>query len=302
MRKLEAWPATEQTLALWISIRAFGSSDHRQEQVKPDTFQSYLAALRSHHVDRRMPTDAFKSPLVARMVRGVRNLFPSSRRERLPIGPDVLRAITPSPVFRDDINVNAAFKLAFAGFLRMGKFTHTKQRAADSQAFASANLIRSDVRLARNHATVRLKRSKIDRLFQGINVIVTATEEHNCPVLGLQLLFERDFQPPSAPLFSLQSGGFPRDKLIATFKQRLRLANIPATSYSGHSFRRGAAQHAKDHGLFNEQIQALGRWISDAFRRYFNMPAVELFRLNRTFQTGRPPPLKAATLLPTTPP
>lgn len=82
----------------------------------------------------------------------------------------------------DDVNVNAAFKLAFAGFLRTGEFTHTKERAADSQAFAMANLSRSDVRLAADHATVRPKRSKTDKLRQGVTIVVAATGEHNYPV------------------------------------------------------------------------------------------------------------------------
>ena len=233
-----------------------------------------------------MNVDVFKSLLLARLVQGARNHFPGTRRERLPITPKLLQAVTPSPISHDDINVNAAFKLAFVGFLRMGEFTHTKQRAADRQAFAAANLTRSDVRLAADHATVRLKRSKTDELHQGVTIVVAATGEHNCPVQGLQYLFEKDPQPAYAPLFSLRSGGFPRDKLPEELKRRLRSASIPSTSYSGHSFRRGAAQRAKDHGVLDEHVQALSRWTSDAFRRYFDTSHTELFRLNKTFQTG----------------
>lgn len=123
----------------------------------------------------------------------------------------------------------------------MGKFTHTKQRAADEQAFAAANLTRSDVRLTVDHATIRLKRSKTDILHQGVTIVVTATGEHNCPVPGYQLLFEKDPQPDDAPLFSLSSGGFLRDNVLATLKQRLHRAGIQSAAYSGHSFRRGAA-------------------------------------------------------------
>ena len=156
MRSLQPWPATESALCLWVTTRAFSSSKKHQNQLKPDTLQAYLSALRSYHVDRCIPTEVFKSALLARLVQGARNLFSGPRRTRLPITPDLLTAITPSPISRDDINMTAAFKLAFAGFFRMGEFTHTKQRAADSQAFATANLTRSDVQLAADHATVRL--------------------------------------------------------------------------------------------------------------------------------------------------
>ena len=290
MRSLQPWPATKSTLCLWVTTRAFSSSEKHQSQLKPDTLQIYLSAIRSYHIDRCIPIEVFKSAFLARLVQGARNFFSGPRHARLPITPDLLTAITPSPISRDDINMTAAFKLAFAGFLRMGEFTHTKQRAADSQAFATANLTCSDVWLAADHATVRLKRSKTDRLHQGVTIIVAATGEHNCPVHALRQLFEKDPQPGDAPLFSLASGGFPRGKILGILKQRLQKANIPTNAYSGHSFRRGAAQHAKDHGLLDEHIQALGRWTSDAFRRYFDTSHTELFRLNKTFQTSKPPP------------
>ena len=291
MRNLQPWPATEKALCLWVTTRAFGTTEKHQGQLKPDTLQTYLSALRSYHVDRCMNGQVFKSAPLARLVQGARNLFSGPRRTRLPITSDLLTKITLSPISRDVLNTNAAFKLAFAGFLCMGEFTHSKQRAADSQAFSTASLTRSDVRLASDHATVRLKRSKTDSLNQGVTIVVAATGEHNCPVNALRQLFKNDPQSGHSPLFSLASGGFRRDKVLGILKRRLQLANIPSSAYSGHSFRRGAAQHAKDHGLLDEHVQALGRWTSDAFRRYFDTPHAELFRLNKTFQTGRPPPL-----------
>ena len=56
------------------------------------------------------------------------------------------------------------------------------------------------------------------------------------------------------PLFRLDGGGFPRDALIKVLKSRLQTAGIPLGHYSGHSFRRGAAQHAKDNGLLDEHV------------------------------------------------
>ncbi len=65
--------------------------------------------------------------------------------------------------------------------------------------------------------------------------------------------------------------------------------------YSGHSFRRGAAQHAADSGMLYEDIQKLGRWTSPAFLLYFTSSAQTLYNLNRNFQTGRPVALPRAT-------
>ena len=150
-------------LGQWVAIRAFNSTDHLTSQLKPSSITDYLSALRSYHVDRRIDTTVFESPYLLRLVQGARSLFPGKRRERLPITRDILTKITPTPVSRDDYNVDAAFKLAFAGFLRIGEFTHTRAREI-SQSFAASGLTRSDLTFSSDHVIVRLKRSKTDRM------------------------------------------------------------------------------------------------------------------------------------------
>ena len=51
---------------------------------------------------------------------------------------------------------------------------------------------------------------------------------------------------PDAPLFTLQSGAFTRTRVLQLLNARLRRLAIPPGRYSGHSFRKGAAQHAAD--------------------------------------------------------
>jgi len=72
-------------------------------------------------------------------------------------------------------------------------------------------------------------------------------------------------------------------------KLRLNLYSIPAAQYTGHSFRRGAAQHALDHGFSNKEVQRLGRWTLDAFRLYYSTSQANAFRLSQRFQLGTPP-------------
>ena len=254
-------------------------------QLKPSTIASYLSALRSYHIERRIDTAVFDSPHLLRLVQGARSLFPGRRRERLPVTRDILSKITPTPASQDDYNIDAAFKLAFAGFLCMGEFTHTRAREG-AQSFTTTGLTRSDVTLSSDHAIVRPKRSKTDKMHQGVNILVASTGDSNCPVIALKNFIQADPQPSSAPLFRLDEGGFSRDALIKVLKSRLQTAGIPSSHYSGHSFRRGAAQHAKDNGLLDEHIQQLGRWSYNTFRLYFKTPQSELYRLNRAFQTG----------------
>ena len=133
-------------------------------QLKPSTITNYLSALRSHHIDRQIDTAMFDSPHLLRLVQGARSLFPDRKRERLPIIRDILSKITPTPTSQDDYNINAAFKLAFVGFLHIGEFTHTYIKEL-TQSFIITGLICLDIILSSDHAIVRLKRSKINKIY-----------------------------------------------------------------------------------------------------------------------------------------
>ncbi len=51
-------------------------------------------------------------------------------------------------------------------------------------------------------------------------------------------------------------------------KSVLLLSGTPAENFSSHLFRIGAATTAAHKGLSQQQIQALGRWSSEAFKSY----------------------------------
>jgi len=49
--------------------------------------------------------------------------------------------------YKADINIDAAFIIAFAGFLRIGEITYLNRKAKD---FSTIKALRSDVRIAPN--------------------------------------------------------------------------------------------------------------------------------------------------------
>lgn len=291
------WPAQEYTLGEWITGRLFGSTSPKQGQVKPKTAEVYLSALRSYHVDQRMPSEVFDSPWIQRIVKGGHRLFPGSKRQRLPITKEILDKVTANPSrSADDLNYNTAFKVAWAGFLRVGEFTHTLQDR-HNRTFHQTGLTRSDITFAENdeHVVLRLKRSKTDVNHTGVEIILAATDSPTCPVKALRQLFDKDPQAPHAPLFSLREAPFTRKSVIDFLHRQLLAAGIPTTGYSGHSFRKGAAQHASDNGMLDEQIKTLGRWSSNAFQLYFQSSTPTLYALNKRFQTGRAPAIALTT-------
>ena len=140
-----------------------------------------------------------------------------------------------------------------------------------------------------------LKQSKTDTEHTGAQIVLAATGEKTCPVAALSRLYTLDPQPANAPLFRLSSSAFSRFSVVTALKKRLSLAGLAQFNYSGHSFRKGAAQHAADHGMLNEIIQKLGRWTSNAFRLYFTTLPELLYNLNLSFQKGMPLAVPMAT-------
>ena len=83
------------------------------------------------------------------------------------------------------------------------------------------------------------------------------------------------------PLFRFSDGKFlTRESLVYRIRTALGSSGIDASKYSGHSFRSGAATTALEAGISDATIQMLGRWKSDAYRRYIKTPREQLAGLS----------------------
>ena len=111
-------------------------------------------------------------------------------------------------------------------------------------------LTRSDVRFSSSldHIQLTLKRSKTDRRHEGIQIVLAKTGNEAYPVDALQKLLRLDPKEPDAPLFSFHRKPFSRNHFLSTLSTKLRALGIQTDGYSGHSFRKGAAQHTHDRG------------------------------------------------------
>ncbi|KAJ3453583.1 hypothetical protein MRS44_017830 [Fusarium solani] len=304
LQNLPAWPASRHSLILWLTSRLLGNSG--QKSVKPDTALADLAALRAYHIDNFLDDKLFYNRHFRRLIDGARRLSPTAKvRVRKPISREAITALSagldtlplqPSQMtvdLRDDLNFAAACRVAFAGFLRVGEFTYKREDLGTPSIFLATKLTRSDIRFSSSsdHAQLTLKRSKTDRRHEGVQIILARTGDGACPVDALQKLLLLDPKEHDAPLFSFHRRPFSRSNSLSTLSTKLRTLGLQTDGYSGHSFRKGAAQHAHDSGILNDQIQMLGRWTSEAFRVYFTTNASVLYQLNHQFQTGSPAPL-----------
>lgn len=93
--------------------------------MKPDTVRGYLSALRSYCVDRNLSIKAFDNPRLDRAIRGGKQLYLSIRKARLLITHPILEKIANFAAnsagldHLDELNLDVAFKIAWAGFLRI---------------------------------------------------------------------------------------------------------------------------------------------------------------------------------------
>ncbi|CAF1636364.1 unnamed protein product [Rotaria magnacalcarata] len=142
-----------------------------------------------------------------------------------------------------DSLLRASLCCAFYGFLRLGEFTVNKFNA-------SRNLTFSDMHINRNSATFLLKtiqNRSISKLFGHLS-------------------------SNSSPLFIMPTGRtLTRTEFVKRLREVISSFGINSPLYSGHSLRIGAASTAAKAGLPIYLIKILGRWSSEAYRRYISV-------------------------------
>lgn len=307
-----AWPVSILSMGSYIIARGFGSIAPLV-QIKGATIEKHLSGLRSYHLDRNWDLSLFNHPHIGRLLRGIKSLFRSQKATRYPITKDILREITNCPVTtKQEANLRAFNLVAFAGFFRCGELTYEEKDKANIDFFRQSRVCRRDVRFSENFdsVTITLRSSKTDTEYNGVAVFIAATTEGDeiltCPVTALRMLFLIDPQPVAEPLFNYGGTAFTRKRVLHDLKMRLVANNRNPTGFSGHSWRKGAAQHASDNGVPHYEIQILGRWTSEAFKLYITISHAQRIAINKQFQTGRvspafdpavpPPPLHHPSL------
>ena len=238
--------------------------------LQPVTVRQYLSSVRFFQIARGGVDPAYSSlSQLHYVLRGMSRLRPiSSRPRRLPITVEILRLLfrqwSSPPISDTQIMLWAACTLGFFGFMRSGEFTTT----GHTQCPLRASDIRVDSRTDPNLITVHLRQSKTDPFGAGVTIYLGKSGDRICPVTAM--LAYLALRPRiDGPLFVHQDGSpLTRTFLVTSVREALAGFGLPSASFSGHSFRIGAATSAARAGLSDSLIQTLGRWRSSAFRTY----------------------------------
>ena len=107
--------------------------------------------------------------------------------------------------------------------------------------------------------------SKTDPFKEGVMLRIGSTTSAVCPVRALSRYISSRGNA-EGPLFRFQDGSY----LTRSVFSSLLSSCFPGLSLNTHSFRIGGASAAASNGLNDATIQVLGRWSSDAYRRYLH--------------------------------
>ena len=226
---LQPLPLCESTLCRFVAFLA-------GESLSFQTITSYLSACRFYQISVGLPDPSLSTfPQLNYVLRGARKTVPVPRRLRLPVTPELLRAIL-SCWSREPISFNrtmlwAAFCLGFFAFLRAGEFTCPSQERFDSSSMLAVGDISVDSHTNPRCLSVKLKRSKCDPFGAGVLVHVGRTFLPLCPVAAV--LSYLAVRPSSPGPFFIYEDGTPlsRDRLSASFALALRSAGLNIRGY-----------------------------------------------------------------------
>ena len=223
-------------------------------------------------------------PIYHYVLRGVkRSIGCHSTSRCLPITPDIMSRLHcvfklyPKERQFEATLLWAACCVGFFGFMRSGEFT-------SSHASPSAVLFKdlavdshTDTRMVR----LFLSQAKNDPFKKGILIFLGKSGKAVCPVNAL-LGYVAVRPVAGGPLFIWEDmSPLSRDQFVHKVKAALQAANVNSESYSGHSFRIGAATTAAAAGVPADTIKMLGRWSSDAYQLYVRTPRESLAAVAR---------------------
>lgn len=262
-------------------------------KVQPKTIKAYLSAVRSLHVDADLPFSICESPVVQRLIRGIKRFH--GEKDRKPVQPitrsillALLAQLKPG-VIPGHTTLYAAYCLAYAGLLRSGEIT------VGSGKDASLNLTHGAVQFFPDfenctHITLTLPGSKNDPFRKGITITMAAAPgQASCPVAAVKHLFREMPRASNAALFEGTDGKPLHYKaFVSGLREALEAAGLNPAGFAGHSFRRGAASEAAAAGYNDYEIQLLGRWRSDSYKLYIENPISRILYLSQQLHMAHP--------------
>ena len=206
-----------------------------------------------------------------RLLRGIKRVQGSPIPSRLPITMDLMRVLQKALDLNnaDHIMLWAACCVGFFGFLRAGEFTVNS--TFDPEIHLSVQDLQVDCLLNPSCLKIHIKCSKTDPFRSGCDIYLGKGNSDLCPLAAISSYLHVRGEAPG-PLFLFRDGRPLSRQILASKVQHILHSAGYSGTYSGHSFRIGAATTAAACGVPDHLIKTLGRWSSDAYQVYIRTP------------------------------
>ena len=273
-RSFSASLGLEHSLPLSIPPVMLYIAQLSQEGLASSTIRTSVSALNYFNL-MAGGQDISKDFIISKMLTGV---FKSgfSCDSRAPISVDLLQVMTQTldticSSQYQALLFRTMFMLAFQGFLRVGEFTVASSKSSNP------NLLQlSNVEISTNPRSViisfqHFKHASSQTPFSlALTPLSTSLDVVSSMSKYLTL---RGFAP--GPLFMYNAKPVSTNFFNDMLSQVISASNL-SSSIKSHSFRIGAATFCLERGYSFDQIQVMGRWKTDAFKKYIRVPSFRI--------------------------
>ncbi|KAL0150992.1 hypothetical protein M9458_053719 [Cirrhinus mrigala] len=275
-----------------LAVTSFISHLNTNKNLQASSIKGYLSGIQFFHkLLYGSPSPHITNSQTSLLIKGIQKTQPNRPDPRQPITLKILtKCISTLRKGYHSIHtartLDAMFILAFFGFLRCSELAIT------SGFNPAIHPTISDLAVLDGETiSYFIKQSKTDQTKKGHFIYIFNLQSPIQPfqtLLAFLQLRKSQSKLPSDPLFT---DDFNRPATRFWFQKHLKsvllLSGTPADNFSSHSFRIGAATTAAQKGLSQQQIQALGRWSSEAFKSYIRSDRSLIKEAHQTL-VGRP--------------
>ncbi|XP_067320652.1 uncharacterized protein [Anolis sagrei] len=241
---------------------------NRRRGLAPQSIRSKLSALAYWFKAQGLsdPTDDFR---IHKFLTGWSRQRGHPRDERQPMTPAIMKGLKQlwprlCTSHYEQVLFHAAALTAFFGALRVSELVALSKSDTSHRA-----LLISDIKVLHDSMEINIRASKTDQESKGqVFRLLKCSEEDLCPVMAMtQFTALRGGE--KGYLFSHQDGKpLTKYQFWTITAKALDMLGLGHLKFGTHSFRIGAATAAAEMGYGDDEIKAIGRWRSGAFRGY----------------------------------
>lgn len=216
--------------------------------------------------------DIFSNFWLSRIMLGLKKSITPSLDKRLPITTNMLQHLCQAAESLCSTNytkylIESMFLLAFHALLRVGEITVQSLNTSNPNLLmlSSISIDPQSLAITINFAKFKHSTSKVPSQLS----IPPNQGQFQLPAILSKYLALRG--PSPGPLFIIHNKPVTRQFFTQSLNQCLQYAGYDTSKYKSHSFRIGSATSAIERGATHEQVQQMGRWHSNAYRKYIRI-------------------------------